>query len=206
MRFSEGLTLALKKTCLACLILAISGCASAYKGPLRLYPAEIKTDEYYSNSREITFENKSVRIAVKALKQGENETGVTLIDDLMDDNYVLLRMDIENHAASKLKVIYNPAYTVFTDDSMDYRKPLDYTDLYDLAKDETEMETGVRKLRGRFYDLALTLAPGESVSKLLIFSPISENSRNAELVIGELYIGTKTIKVSFPFVLKKDDK
>lgn len=94
--------------------------------------------------------------------------------------------------------MYNTSYTVLTSDALDYKKPLDFTDLYDITGGTGRLAS----LKGKFYDLNTTIAPGERTSRLLIFRPLSEEAEDAEVVIKDLYIGTKTRDLSFPFTFK----
>ncbi len=167
------------------------------KTALRLQPAEKGPEGYLKTGLEGVFQNKSLRVAASIIK--DTEGGPGLIGELLGKKYVVIRLDIENRSSAK--VIYNPTHTVLTNDALDYRKPLDYTDLYDIKGSSGERE--LAQLRGRFYDLTVTLLPGERSSRLLIFEPMSKGVKKAELSIKEIYIGTDTIRVSFPFEAKE---
>ena len=108
----------------------------------------------------------------------------------------MFKLTIENK--SEGSVMYNTAYTVLTSDSGDYRKPLDFTDLYDISSDDNSLAG----LKGKFYDLNATVATGERTSRLLIFKPLSDEAEKAAVAIKEIYIGTSTRALSFPFTFK----
>ncbi|MBI5642521.1 MAG: hypothetical protein HY954_03490 [Deltaproteobacteria bacterium] len=145
------------------------------------------------------FEDKSVRITVSLFKSGT--VGPALLDELLTSKYVLFRMDIDN--MSKGKVMFNPGYAVLTDDELSYLKPLDFTDLYDIKGDSEGALKSISELKGRFYDLDVTVMPGDKTSKLLIFKPLSKRMKKASLAIKEMYVGTDTLKAVFPFALKE---
>ena len=162
-----------------------------------LYPAEHGDKGYSSVGRDHLFENEAVRISIRHIKKGEAGTG-PFIDGLLEKDYAMFRLAIENK--SEGSVIYNTAYTVLTSDSLDFKKPLDFTDLYDIAG----ASDSLAGLKGRFYDLNATVAPGERTSRLLIFKPLSIEAEKAAVAIKEIYIGTSTRALSFPFIFKGD--
>ncbi len=181
-------------------LLVFFGCA-APKGKAYLFPDgdRLKGMYHKEGTEEDVFENNSIRIAVRHIKASGYE-GSPLLKNLLDKEFVILSASIENR--SKLKTIYNPSMTVLTDDSLDYRKPLDYTDLYEAATGNSALESGLEAIKGKFYDLALTLQPGEKTSRLLIFEPLSKDAGKAELAMNDIYIGTDTVSLRFPFILK----
>lgn len=184
-------------------LLVFFGCA-APKGKAYLFPDDNRLKGMYhkEGTDEGVFENGSIRVAVRRVKASDYE-GSPLLKNLSDKKYVILSVGIENK--SKLKAIYNPSMTVLTDDSMDYKKPLDYTDLYDAVIGDSALESGLSAMKGKFYDLALTLQPGEKTVKLLIFEPLSENTDKADLAMSDIYIGTETVNLRFPFLLKSPE-
>ena len=191
----------LKLTLISIIVLLVfSGCA-AHKGRAYLFPDDrgLKGMYHKEGTEEGVFENGSIRVAVRHTKASDYE-GSPILKNLSDKKYVILSVGIENK--SKLRAIYNPSMTVLTDDSMDYKKPLDYTDLYDAVIGDSALESGLSAMKGRFYDLALTLQPGEKTTRLLIFEPLSENAGKADLAMNDIYIGTDTVNLRFPFLLK----
>jgi hypothetical protein len=184
----------------AIVLLFFFGCA-AHNGRPYLYPDDKNLTGMYhrEGAEEGVFENGSIRVTVRNVKASECE-GIPLLKNLSDKKYVILSVGIENK--SKLKAIYNPSMTVLKDDSMDYKKPLDYTDLYDAAIGDSGLESGLSAMKGRFYDLALTLQPGEKTTRFLIFEPLSKNAARADLAINEIYLGTDTVSLRFPFIFK----
>jgi hypothetical protein len=186
-----------------CLLLLLSyGCASTDPGPLFLHPAWKAEEGYAQEANEWVYNDKDVVIRVRHVSKGvggEGQKSSVLIDELHEMGYLLLKMDIRND--SKANLIYNPALTALKDDTFGYKKPLDYTGFYDLKGDDAGL-TGLRGFKGVFYDLSVTLGPGERRSGLLAFRPLDKKTRKAELVIKNLYVGKEILDVRFPFVLK----
>jgi hypothetical protein len=186
------------------LLLFSYGCASTDVGPLFLHPAGKAEVGYTQIADKWVYSGKSVIIRVSHVSKAETlpgSKGSVLIDELLERGYLLFKMNIRND--SKGKVIYNPSLTALKDNTYGYKKPLDYTDLYDLA-DDAAGPTGLSGFKGVFYDLSITLSPGERTSGLMAFRPLDKKVRKIELVIKNIYVGKDFLDVRFPFVLKPE--
>lgn len=204
----------LKAALLCSVALTFVACASnAPKGPAVFHPLEkAKTEErikagYFLDKHSWAFENKAASFRITHVSEANGGAGFPLGDDLVQNGYVLFRMDIENRSQTA-KILFNPAQSVLTDDALDYRKPLDYTDFYEMVSSSDDPESGKRlsEIKDRFYDLSVTIKPGAKTSKLLAFSPLTKGVASAELGIKEIYVGTASLRLSFPFVLRYEKK
>ena len=194
----------------ALLLVTAFGCAST-GGPdkdapltgVTLTPAPASAKGYYYNRDTAVFENKSIRITIGQtlpIKGGASASSPGFLTILSNAGYLFLRMEIDS--LGDKGVMYNTAHTSFLFGPLDYKKPLDYTDLYRIARGlypETPPERSLSSLRGLFYDLNTSISPGGGASKLLLFRPVSEKTGSATLTLKEIYIGTNTVSVSFPF-------
>lgn len=192
----------------ATLLSAAASCSSPPKLPmaseLKPSPPDEDLPGYSTASDEGVYDNAAMRISASHLKSvdgvyAKGESG--FITSLIEGDYVLIRLTIENKS-SGAKVIFNPAYVALMDNAANYKKPLDYTDLYDIVKDKDETGRTLTGIKGRMFDLTTTIAPGAKTSKLLIFNPFMEDASKAELVIKNIYIGKDTVNVMFPFGVK----
>ncbi|HLC17906.1 MAG TPA: hypothetical protein VJM57_02695 [Thermodesulfobacteriota bacterium] len=184
------------KTVLLCILaLVLAGCAAKSTGPLKLYPAGRGSDTYSREVNRWVFSGQGVRISV-GHAGGAHDSAIAR--DLVEKEYVLLEMEIDN--GSGLEVVFNPALVSLRDSTMDYKKPLDYTDFHDIAAESTGWDlSGVGKT---FYDLTETVPPGERISKVLVFTPFAKRVTRAKLVIKNLYIGPETIDLQFSFTTR----
>lgn len=189
-----------KAALLFILFVLVSACASRPTGPLVLMPEGKAQEGYSSVERQWVFEHRAVFVKAGRLTKTDPRPASGLIDMLLDRGYTVMRMEIKN--GSKARVIFNPSLTALMDDSMGYFKPLDYTDIYEMAGEDPEKTGFLKDVRRLSYDLTATVGPGETSSKLLIFRPLSRNAGAAELIIKDLYIGTDALNLRFPFVLK----
>lgn len=156
-----------------------------------LVPDDTASPGHRAVGAESVFENKSVSTSARQARK--NETSNPLLSSLIDKDFVIILMTIENRSSSK--AIYKPNYTALMN-SVDYLKPLDYTDLYELGGETVD------DLRGSFFDLDAVIPPGEKVSGLLIFPPLSKEAKDAVLQVREYYVGTATTSFSLPFQLR----
>lgn len=185
------------------LLVTAYGCAHSGKTVVnRLYPDrdEQGLAGYHNDGGTGVLENRNYRITVRHVLPGDELDQPDILMDLTKRGYVVLRMKIENRSGKK--ITFNPVHTALTTDALDYKKPLEYTDFYELAGDKDDMtrERKAGAMKGLYYDLTLTLLPEGKASKLLIFPPLSDNVNKADLLVKDLYVGTDTEELYFPFV------
>lgn len=179
--------------------LIIIGCA-AEKGLRSLFPSETGLSAYTISGSTVTFSNNSLKVEVLPINPNYSDENQPFIMELLGQGFTIFSIRIEN--ISNKKIIYNPAFTAVIDNRMGYNKPLDYTDIYNLVRYRKDGEMILKRIQGKFYDLSTTIIPGESAAKFLIFGRLEERSSKATLIMQEVYIGTETIALRFPFVFK----
>lgn len=140
---------------------------------------------------EAVFENSAVSVSARQVRKGEADG---FLSALLDKDFTVIAMRIENRSA--MRAIYKPNYTVLVN-SVDYLKPLDYTDLYEFGGDAAD------SLKGKFFDLDSVILPGGSAAGLLIFTPLSRDAKKAALEVREYYVGAETISFTLPFQMKE---
>jgi len=183
---------------LIALLISLWGCASTPDPPVFLVPANEGPEGYTLKDERWTFENKLIRLTAAPMRPADLAGEPEVIGSLAARSYIIIRMEIENKSDRKL--IFNPAYIAMLTDTSDYYKPLDYTDIYSLLAGEDENGTPVRGLRNRIYDLTITLEPGITTSRLLLFPPLNKDSDSAQLLIRNIYIGKADISVTIPLI------
>lgn len=191
------------------LMIILAGCAATPKSPTALFPilgektAEMQQMGYQPRGRFWSFTNAEVVITVSHITQDNIEpTYIDVVDELASKGYIFLKLDIKN-LSNRINITYNPALTSLTTDSLDYKKPLDYTDFYDFVKENVGASAQIKALSSVIYDNTQTIIPAHTASKFLIFPSLSKDFTTADLVITDLYIGTKPYTLSFPFQLQK---
>lgn len=149
---------------------------------------------YSTRGAEGVLVDKSFTATARQVRK-EDAAHLPFLSSLLEKEFVVLSMTLENRSGQT--IIYKPNYTALVN-KVDYLRALDYTDLYEIDWD------GAETLKGRFYDLDVTLAPGGKSTGLLIFRPVSKDAKSAALEVRELYIGTSTTAFSLPFKFKSE--
>ena len=191
----------------ACCLLStvLTGCSATIKEHVSVKPIQTSLPGYSISGQRITYSNQDIKLSILPLNPPE--TRKILIDKAQNNplaeiltrpQYMAFLLDIEN--LSRGKIIYNPALTALHDSEMGFHKPLDYTDLYSLAGSLQNPEHTLNNMKGLFYDLSVTLEPGQQTSRLLLFSGIEEVIDKLMIEMKEVYIGTSTITLSFDFI------
>lgn len=179
------------------LIVAIAfacGCHPRPGAAVYLMPDERGPAGYKAEAGAGIIENGFLKVAARQVRKGEESPA--LLAKLLESNYIIMHLVIEN--TSEKTIIYKPNLTSLTNDAMDFLRPLDYTDLY-----EFDNADALDEISGRFYDLDVTLGPGQRSSRLLIFRPVSRNAKKAALNIDDLYLGTDTLRFTLPFSFRE---
>ncbi|MBW7956898.1 MAG: hypothetical protein H3C68_03285 [Deltaproteobacteria bacterium] len=175
-------------------LLAVAyGCHPRPRAAMYLAPDEKGPMDYKAVAGAGIIENGYMKVAARQVRKGEE--GSALLARLLEENFIIIDLVIQN--TSEKTIIYKPNLTSLTNDAMDFLRPLDYTDLYDFGEFDA-----LDEIRGRFYDLDVTLKPGQRSSRLLIFRPVSKNAKKAALNIDDFYLGTDTLRLTFPFSFK----
>ncbi len=184
-----------------------SGCADWNKhAKVLLYPAAEGKGlyGYHVYAGAGTIESSDYKLIVKQVRPGDELGEPRMVTDLLERRYIVLMFVIENR--SDKKITFTPARTALTTDEFDYKKPLEYPDFYELSegKNDRAKERDAGEMKGRFYDSTLTVLPGGKTSRMLIYPPLIGSSKKADLLIKDLYIGTDTVEIYFPFVIKPE--
>lgn len=183
----------MKKTRILFLLLAAALLTSCQPKPKLAYlvPEAQGLAGYRAKGSESVFENKTFVASARQVRKGEVSN--PFLASLLEKDFVIISMTIENRSESK--AIYKPNYTALVN-AVDYLKPLDYTDLYELGEEAAD------SLKGRFYDLDAVIPPGGRSTGLLIFTPVSKEAKKAAVQIREFYVGTETMTFTLPFQMK----
>ncbi|MBE9528556.1 MAG: hypothetical protein IME99_04900 [Proteobacteria bacterium] len=158
--------------------------------------------KYTRRGDRMRFENSDVTVTVEEARDAD---GTAAFDVLREREFVLLKMSISNRN-SRQKVRYDPVITALRDSTMGYSKPLDYPTLYEIGMSDRALERGLVDFRRSFYDLGITVPPLQTVTRYLIFWPVSKGAKRAQLVIKNLYAGEEIIDLTFAFDLLEAPK
>jgi hypothetical protein len=116
-------------------------------------------------------------------------------------------VSIEN--LSDQKVRFQPGNVLRLFDKPDLQDHArDYTDLYRYLTSENKNADALAKIQDTFYDTAITLESGSSVSRLLFFHPlpVDKKWKTVSLFISHFQIGTETVTTAIPYHREKKNK
>lgn len=174
-------------------VVILAGCASTPKGPPRFERA--MPDEGLAGYTALLdgsrYGDGRIDVTVRPMHAGDGLDGV--FGALAERGYVIFRLAVEN--TSGARVIFKPSNSVLKTNALDYMRPLDYTDLYPVLGAAADIST----VKAAFYDLDVTLRPGQVTERLLIFRPVEERSKSATLELRDIYVGLETVDVVFRF-------
>ncbi len=186
----------------------LAGCSKKNKAPKErkyyyLTPGKLGGKDIYVTKKATIVDTDYLYLYLKPLKPLDVKVESPLLALLIKSNFTLFRIDIDNKG--KKVIAFNPAFTSLYDDKKKYSTPMDYTDLYSVAQKFGESGDRImRDVRREFYDTLISIKPGDKVSRILIFDPVREKSKNAVLSIKELYIGEKPIHLRIPYTIAED--
>jgi len=189
------------------LIIGLWGCASTPDLPVFFVPADEGPEGFTLKDERWAFETKLIRLSAAPMRPADLTNEPLAIGVLATKNYIIIRLEIENKSDRKL--IFNPAYAALLTDTSDYYKPVDYTDIYEILAGEDEIGAPVRGLRGHMYDVTVTLEPGITTSRLLIFPPVNMDADSAQMFLKNIYIGKADVSFTIPLIKeepKPDEK
>lgn len=148
---------------------------------------------YSARGAEGVFENRGFRASARQVTKADSTDA--FLTSLIERHFTAISLTIENRSTAT--IIYKPNYTALAN-SVDYLKPLDYTDLYEMGDEAAD------SLKRRIFDLDASIPPGATAAGLLVFRPLSKDAKTAVLHVRELYVGTETAVFSLPFRLKAE--
>ena len=173
------------------LLIGLAGCTPTPTKRLALIPVNT------------TFSTKQIEIRATPLSP-EESTGIAYFDTLLKKGFLFIKLAIHNRSDST--VIYNTSQTFLFAGVLDYKKPVDLTDLYFMIrKDGKEAQTlsTLSGLKGVIFDASTRIKPSERVEKFLVFRPLARESHRTRAVLGlnQVYIGTGAIDVRLLFMV-----
>ncbi len=173
----------------ATVLTALWGCAHKEATPLGIVPTER------------VFSTEAIYIKARPLGT-EESTGIALFDELKDRGFIVIKTDIHNRSTST--VIYNVANTFIFVPPMDYKKPLDLSDIYFMVRrgsDDAAATMALSRLEKRLFSSSVRIKANGSAQGYLIFRPLSEPSKGSPVTLGinQLYVGTTAIDIRLRF-------
>lgn len=112
--------------------------------------------------------------------------------------YLVFVLQVNNDAAEDL--VFNPGQARIATNHEVREFALDYSALYEVAHKLGPQAPTLDELAGMIFDRTVTIRPGGSVRKLLVFEgPRDEAWKDLEVRLLEVHTGATAVDVKFPF-------
>lgn len=126
---------------------------------------------------------------------------IDLLPGRIDENrpgFHVFVLQIENGSGMDLN--FNPTQARMATDSGDVEFAMDYTAFYEASRALGDSGPSFDEVARIAFDRAVTVRPGGSVRKLLVFAaPGEDKYKTVEVRLHELAVGTEAENVVFPF-------
>lgn len=203
---SRGLSTVLSSLVLAGLTLA--SCASGLRGgPLLLHPVPPQAERYVLSQGALVFEGHGFRVTARpvdwrvAAKDFDREAA-----DLAD--FVFFSLRFEN--STNQSIFFNPVRATIYTQKRDFSLSLDLADIYAMNREDPGLEATMKHFRDISYDGSVTVRPGKSEERYLVFPVPKGKLKTIELTLDDLFVGSESFDVAFLFeafpVEKKDSR
>lgn len=184
----------------------VAACATTTKGPLLLHPVPPTADKYSLSQGAIVFSgpdfsvsarpwdyrlvSKEFQLAGEPCPFGDNDAEV--------GRFLFIRVLLENRSARTL--VFNPMRASILLEGEAPLVPLENSDLFAFSgDDQAGAAARGRAFRRVSFDLTVTVRPGQSLERYLVFSSPPEAPKRLTLAIDDLWLDTKSFDLKFDF-------
>ena len=135
-----------------------------------------------------------------AIKKGLGKD-IDLLPGRVDEHkpgFLVFVLQVSNNGQQD--VYFNPAQARMISNKADVKFALDYSALFEVARKHGPEAPSLDELASIAFDDAVTIRPGGSARKLLVFDgPREDKYRDLEVHLYEVNIGPTSVDVAFPF-------
>lgn len=194
---------------LACALLCAAAALAAHPKPYTISGARLNADKKWEAHDVMERQVAGVDFEMKYLDPvaarqaivhalGRNLDLLPGKADELRVGYLVFLTQVANN--SPFDVIFNPNMARMITDRGDYKIALDYSGIFEVgSKYGTEAPT-LDELAPLFFDRSVTLKPGGSARKMLVFvAPTEDRFKQLEVIFAEVTIGAKPVDVTFTF-------
>jgi len=183
-----------------------AGCAGRVKGPVLLHPLPPEKEGYTLTKGALVFDSSVFRVTARpvdwrVVESELNQEGAFSPFGTKKGShspFVFFSLLIEN--LSDQPLYFSTFRSSVASSRSPLNLPLDLSDLYIIYEGAPDLERRALAFKETCYDGAVTVSSGESIERYLVFEPPSgKKARNVELVLDEIFIGTDSFQLRFPF-------
>jgi len=193
-------------TALAATVALLVGCATAVKGPLLLHPVPPTLEKYSLTQGALVFSGPDFSVSARPWDyrlvaeefRAAGETCPFGTDDTQVGRFVFFRVRLENRSTRTL--VFNPMRASLLIEGEPPLIPLENSDLFAFtSEDSTGVEERGRAFRRTCFDLPVTIRPGQSVERYLVFTSPEDPPQRVAVELGDLWLDSKSFTLHFVF-------
>jgi len=188
----------------AAALLLAGACAAPVKGPVLLHPTPPTAERYALVQGAVVYEDGQLRVEARPWdwRLVEDEVreagGPSPFGEAPGETgrFVFVRVSFENRSADTL--VYNAMRSSLVQPHESPVLPLETSDLFAFSGEDRDVEARARTFRQLCYDGTVSLPAGGKIEAYLVF-PAPKTTKATELVLDEVWIGSRSRVLRFPF-------
>ena len=183
-----------------------ASCAVKPKGPLLLHPVPPTVDKYSLSQGALVFSGPDFSVSARPWDyrlvaeefQRAGEACPFGEDDEAVGRFLFFRVRLENRSARTL--VFNPMRASLLREGEAPLIPLENSDLFAFSgEDLAGAEARGRAFRRVSFDITVTVRPGQSLERYLVFRSPEEAFKPFVLELDDLWLDTKSFDLNFTF-------
>ena len=190
----------------AALALVVAACATKPTGPLLLHPVPPTVDKYSLAQGALVFSGPEFSVSARPwdyrlVAEEFRRTGEPCPfgkDDAEVGRFLFFRVRLENRSTRTL--VFNPMRATLLREGEAPLIPLENSDLFTFSGDDLAGAEGrSRAFRRVSFDITVTVRPGQSLERYLVFRSPDDAIRQVVLELDDLWLDTKSFGLKFVF-------
>jgi hypothetical protein len=184
-----------------CFFIAAPGMAREHRYTFEFEP--VTTPLSFTIGKRVIISSKGVTVSLEQVHKPDFANKFELFQAEPDTYFFYFRITVRNRSGQPLEV--NPIFFSALNDRREFRKPLNYDELYRmLGKMYQESEfKGI--LQDDLLDFCSPLKNGVEKDAYLIFRNFKEKAKECVIKLDAMSIGGKPLAFRFPYKLKRTE-
>ena len=177
--------------------LVLSSCASGLRGgPILLHPVPPREEPYALSQGALVFARPGLRVTARPVdwRVAEKDYG-RKAGDL--SNFIFFSLRFENF--TNQSIFFNPLRTKIYTQKRKFSLALDISDIYIMNRKDPGLEEKAKRFRTISYDGSVTVGPGKSDERYLVFPVPTGKLKTIELTLDDLFVGSESFDMTFLF-------
>ncbi len=195
----------MKKQILMCLALllftTIPGIAREHRYTYKFEP--ISTPLSFTLGNRVIISSKGVTVSLEQIHKPDFANKFEIFQGEPDIYFFYFRITIRNRSGQPLEV--NPIFFSALNDRREFRKPLNYDQLYRMLEKMYPESEFAKLLQKKLLDFCSPLSNGAEKTAILIFRNFREKAKECIIKLDAMSVGGKPLAFRFPYKLKRTE-